>query len=76
MVMTAAQLARLAELAALAADYFALSDPDSGRILGNAARRAEILSAEAHRGEMAARIATGMNVPMDVWTIGRCETRR
>ena len=38
--MTAAQLAHLAELAALAADYFAVSDPDTARIFGDSASRA------------------------------------
>ena len=38
--MTAAQLAHLAELAALAADYFAVSDPDAARLFGDSALRA------------------------------------
>jgi len=58
MIMTAAQLAHLAELAALAADYFAVSDPDAARIFGESASRAETLSAEVHRGETVARIGT------------------
>ena len=49
--MTAAQLAHLAELAALAADYFAVSDPDAARVFANSASRAETLSGEVHRGE-------------------------
>ena len=49
--MTAAQLAHLAELAALAADYFAVSDPDAARIFADSASRAESLSAEVHRDE-------------------------
>ena len=61
MIMTAAQLAHLAELAALAADYFAVSDPDAARMFGNSALRAETLSAEVHRGETVARIGTGMS---------------
>jgi len=61
--MTAAQLAHLAELAALAADYFADSDPDAARMFGDSALRAETLSAEVHRGETAARIGTGMSAP-------------
>ena len=56
--MTAAQLAHLAELAALAADYFAVSDPDASRMFGDSALRAETLSAEVHRGETVARIGT------------------
>ncbi len=56
--MTAAQLAHLAELAALAADYFAVSDPDAAGLFGNLALRAETLSAEVHRGETVARIGT------------------
>jgi len=61
--MTAAQLAHLAELAALAADYFAFSDPDAARIFGDSASRAETLSAEVHRSETAARIGTGVSAP-------------
>jgi len=63
MIMTAAQLAHLAELAALAADYFAASDPDAARMFGNSALRAETLSAEVHRGETVARIGTGISAP-------------
>ncbi len=59
--MTAAQLAHLAELAALAADYLADSDPDSARMFVGSALRAEALSAKTHRGETAARIGTGMS---------------
>jgi hypothetical protein len=61
MTMTAAQLAHLAELAALAADYFAVSDPDTARIFGDSASRAEMFSAEVHRSETAARIGTGLS---------------
>jgi hypothetical protein len=61
MTMTAAQLARLAELAALAADYFAVSDPDAAGIFGDSALRAETLSAEIHRSETVARIGTEMS---------------
>ena len=49
--MTAAQLAYLAELAALAADYFVFSDPDAARVFGDSALRAETLSAEVQRDE-------------------------
>ena len=59
--MTAAQLAHLAELAALAADYFAVSDPDTARIFGDSASRAVMLSAEVHRDETVARIGTAMS---------------
>ena len=59
--MTAAQLAHLAELAALAADYFAVSDPDTARIFGDSASRAEMLSAEVHRDEALAHIRTAMS---------------
>ena len=54
--MTAAQLTHLAELAALAADYFADSDPDSARMFGGSGLRAQRLSAETNRCERAARI--------------------
>ena len=59
--MTAAQLTHLAELAALAADYFADSDPDSARMFGDSALRAQRLSDETGRCETAARIGTGMS---------------
>jgi len=59
--MTAAQLALLAELAALAADYFSDSNPDSARMFGDSAPRAETLSAKIHRDETATRIGTGMS---------------
>jgi hypothetical protein len=49
MIMTAAQLAHLAELATLAADYFAVSNPDAARMFGNSAIRAETLSTEVQR---------------------------
>jgi hypothetical protein len=56
MIMTAAQLTHLAELAALAADYFADNEPESARIFGDSALRAQWLSAETNRCETAARI--------------------
>jgi hypothetical protein len=59
--MTAAQLAHLAELAALAADYFAVSDPNAAGMFGDLALRAEMLSAEVRCGETAASIGTGMS---------------
>ena len=49
--MTAAQLAHLAELAALAADYFARIDPADARMFGDAALRADALSADLRRDE-------------------------
>ena len=58
--MTAAQLTHLAELAALAADYFADSDPDSARMFGDSALRAQRLSAETNRCETAIRNGAGM----------------
>jgi hypothetical protein len=53
--MTAAQLAHLAELAALAADYFAVSDPGIARTFRNSAVCANALSAELHHDETEAR---------------------
>ena len=44
--MTAAQLAHLAELAALAADYFAVSNSDAARMFDALALRAETLSSK------------------------------
>jgi hypothetical protein len=58
--MTAAQLAHLAELAALAADYFGVSAPDAARLFGDSALRAEMLSAQVRRDETAARSGTGL----------------
>ena len=58
--MTAAQLTHLAELAALAADYYVDSDPDSARMFCDSAVRAQMLSVEAHRCETGARIGAGM----------------
>jgi hypothetical protein len=69
--MTAAQLTHLAELAALAADYFADSDPDSARMFGDSALRAQRLSAETNRCETAARIGTGMPAPSAIRTTWR-----
>jgi hypothetical protein len=53
--MTAAQLARLAELAAYAAGFFSTTDPEAARMFGDAARRAEVLSPELRRDEELAR---------------------
>jgi hypothetical protein len=63
MTMTAAQLAHLAELAALAASYFADSDPDAAGMFADLALRAETVSAEVHRGETVARTRTGLPCP-------------
>jgi hypothetical protein len=49
--MTAAQLARLAELAAYAAGFFSTTDPEAARMFGDAARRAKVLSPELRRDE-------------------------
>ena len=49
--MTAAQLAHLAELAAFAADYFAVSDPGTARMFHDADLCASALSAELHHDE-------------------------
>jgi hypothetical protein len=53
--MTAAQLARLAELSAFAADFFAATDPSAARKFGDAALRADALSIELRREEEHAR---------------------
>jgi hypothetical protein len=66
MIMTAAQLVRLAELAAFAADYFAISEPGTARMFGDTALRADALSAELQRGETEARNGTAMSFPMGV----------
>jgi hypothetical protein len=53
--VTAAQLASLAELGAYAAGFYGTSDPDAAQVFGDAASRAEALSAELRRGEQQAR---------------------
>jgi len=70
MTMTAAQLAHLAELAAFAADYFAVSDPGTARMFGDTALRADALSAELHRDETEARNGTAMSFPLGVSNSG------
>jgi hypothetical protein len=70
MIMTAAQLAHLAELAAFAADYFAVSDPGTARMFGDTALRADTLSAELHRDENDARNGTAMSFPLGVSNSG------
>ena len=49
--MTAAQLARLAELAAYAAGFFATTDPAAARLLSDTAMRADTLSADLRHEE-------------------------
>jgi hypothetical protein len=55
MIVTAAQLAHLAELAAFAADYFTGSHAETARMFGETARSAQALSAQLHRDETLAR---------------------
>jgi hypothetical protein len=59
-VMTAAQLARLAEQAAYAADFYSQTNPASARTFANAALVADRLSADLQRGEELARIGTDL----------------
>jgi hypothetical protein len=66
MIMTAAQLAHLAELAAYTADYLAVSDPDTARMFGDTALRSDTLSTELHRDENDARNGTAMPFPLGV----------
>jgi hypothetical protein len=54
-IVTAAQLAHLAELAAFAADYFACSDLNTARTFADTALRAEILSVNLRHDESDAR---------------------
>ena len=60
--MTAAQLARLAELAAYAAGFYATSDPPAARMFEDTALRAETLSAELRRDEQHAWSGTDLAV--------------
>lgn len=60
--MTAAQLARLAELAAYAAGFFAATDPEATRMFGDTALRAQALSPELRRDEEHARRGTELAV--------------
>lgn len=60
--MTAAQLARLAELAAYAAGFYATSDPPSARMFEDTALRADTLSAELRRDEANARAGADLAV--------------
>ena len=69
--MTAAQLAHLAELAALAADYFAVSDPDAARMFGDSASRAgDAFSRSTPRRNGGTRSELGC-LPCAFWTTGR-----
>jgi hypothetical protein len=61
-VMTAAQLARLAEQAAYAADFYSQTNPASARTFANAALVADRLSADLQRGEELGRIGTDLAV--------------
>lgn len=60
--MTAAQLAHLAELSAYAADYFTITNPQASRVFGDAALRADVLSARLRREEQQARDSAGLTV--------------
>ena len=60
--MTAAQLAHLAELSAYAADFFAITSPLAARTFGDAALRADSLSARLSREEQQARRSAGLTV--------------
>ena len=60
--MTAAQLAHLAELAAYAAGFYADTNPAAAAMFGDAALRADTLSAELRREEQAARTGTDLAV--------------
>jgi len=58
--VTAAQLAYLAEISTYAAGFYSTSDPDAAQVFGEAASRAEALSAELGREEEQARHGTKM----------------
>jgi hypothetical protein len=60
--MTAAQLAHLAELSAYAADFFVITNPEAARVFGDAALRADGLSARLRREEQQARDSAGLAV--------------
>ena len=60
--MTAAQLAHLAELSAYAADFFIITNPQAARVFGDAALRADALSARLRREEQQARDSAGLAV--------------
>lgn len=58
--MTAAQLARLAEQAAFASDFYAKENPSVARAFAQTALTADRLSVELARAEEHARIAAGL----------------
>jgi hypothetical protein len=60
-VMTAAQLARLAEQAAYAADFYSQTNPASARTFAHAALMADRLSADLRRDEELARIGIDLS---------------
>ena len=62
--MTASQLARLAELAAFAADYFSSSDPGAAHVFGQTALRADALSVYLRGEESVARTERCFRSPM------------
>jgi hypothetical protein len=63
LIVTAAQLAHLAELAAFAADYFARSDPKGAQMFGDTALRADMLSTHLRREESDALHETVRSLP-------------
>jgi hypothetical protein len=58
--MTAAQLSRLAEQAAFAADFYTRDNPSAARTFAQAALTADRLSTALARAEEHARIASGI----------------
>jgi hypothetical protein len=60
--MTASQLTHLAELAAYAAGFFAVSDPAAAALFEGAALRADTLSVELRHEEDLARQGTNLDV--------------
>jgi predicted HAD superfamily phosphohydrolase len=64
--MTAAQLARLAELSAYAADFFAITNPQAARAFSDTALRADILSDRVRREEQQARSRVGLIVSAEM----------
>jgi hypothetical protein len=60
--MTAAQLTHLAELAAYAAGFFAVTDPTAAALFEDAALRADTLSVELRYEENRARQGTSLDV--------------
>jgi hypothetical protein len=60
--MTASQLTHLAELAAYAAGFFAVTDPAAAAMFENAALRADKLSVELRHDEDLARRVANLDV--------------